>query len=105
MKQYYIGYTVSIKKMKEILLCIPRVEGILNRDFIYRHIKKMDVGVIKSIVEKPLRNEYDYKRIIIKMSIDPLNQRGAYILERFSKGENVKLVYEPSNNWKMVSAH
>ena len=54
--------------MKEILLCIPRVEGILKRDFIYRHIKKMEVGEIKSFVEKPLRNEDRYKRIIIRMS-------------------------------------
>ena len=53
--------------MKEISICIPRVEKMLKRDVIYKHIQKLDVGNIKSIVEKPLRNEDNYKRIIIKM--------------------------------------
>ena len=91
--------------MKDISLCIPRVERLLKLNIIYKHITKMGAGVITSMVEKPLRNEDDYKRIIIRMTIDPLNQQGAYILERFAQGENVKLVYEPSNYWKMVSAH
>jgi hypothetical protein len=91
--------------MKEISMCIPRVEKLLKRDVIYRHIEKMDVGIIKSIIEKPLRNEDNYKRIIIKMLINPLNTLGAYILERFSKGENVKLVYNPSTYWKLVCSY
>ena len=91
--------------MKEISICIPRVEKMLKRDVIYKHIQKLDVGNIKSIVEKPLRNEDNYKRIIIKMQINQYNKLGAYMLDRFSKGENVKLVYNPSTYWKLVSSY
>mgnify|MGYP001205730545 CR=1 FL=1 len=91
--------------MKEISICIPRVEKILRREVIYKHIQKMEVGIIKSMVEKPLRNEDNYKRIIIRMLINPFNRLGAYILDRFSKGENVKLVYNLSTYWKLVCSH
>jgi hypothetical protein len=91
--------------MKEISICIPRVESLLRRDFIYSIIDKMKMGKIKKITEKPLRNEDKYKRIIIKMSIDPLHDSGAYILDRFAKGENVKLVYEKAHYWKLVSSY
>ncbi len=91
--------------MKEISICIPRVERLLKRDFVYRIIDKMKMGKIKKIVEKPLRNEEQYKRIIIKMLIDPYHINGAYILERFEKGENVKLVYENTHYWKLVSSY
>ena len=91
--------------MKETSICIPRVEKMLKRDVIYKHIQKLDVGNIKSIVEKPLRNEDNYKRIIIKMQINQYNTLGAYMLDRFSKGENVKLVYNPSTYWKLVSSY
>ena len=63
--------------MKEISICIPRVEKMLKRDVIYKHIQKLDVGNIKSIVEKPLRNEDNYKRIIIKMQINQYNNCNA----------------------------
>lgn len=91
--------------MKEISICIPRVEKMLKREVVYKNIQKLDVGIIKSIVEKPLRNEDNYKRIIIKMVINQSKTLGAYILDRFSKGENVKLVYNPSTYWKLVCYH
>jgi hypothetical protein len=91
--------------MTEISICIPRVECILKRDFVYNVIKKMKMGSIKKIIEKPLRNESNYKRIIIKMMIDPFNVQAAYVLDRFSKGENIKLVYERSRYWKLVRSH
>ena len=65
----------------------------------------MKMGSIKKIIEKPLRNESNYKRIIIKMMIDPFNVQAAYVLDRFSKGENIKLVYERSRYWKLVRSH
>ena len=91
--------------MKYLSICIPRVERNLNRDFVYSVIKRMKIGSIQKIIEKPLRNECNYKRIIIKILIDPLNVRCAYIMDRFSKGENVKLVYENAHYWKMVRSY
>lgn len=92
-------------KMKEISICIPRVECLVNRDFVYSVMKKMKIGTIQKIIEKPLKNECYYKRIIIKMLVDPLNVRTAYIIDRFSKGENVKLVYNHSHYWKLVRSY
>lgn len=90
---------------KDITMCIPRVENVTNKDFVYQTLCKINAGKIKKIVEKPLKNEKNYKRLLIKMSINQHNQNGAYILDRFSKGENIKVVYDNQEYWRVVSSH
>lgn len=90
---------------KDITICIPRVENVTNKDFVYQTLCKINAGKIKKIVEKPLKNEKNYKRLLIKMSINQHNQTGAYILDRFSKGENIKVVYDNQEYWRVVSSY
>ena len=90
---------------KDITMCIPRVENFTNKDFVYKTLCKINAGKIKKIVEKPLKNEKNYKRILIQMTINQNNQNGAYILDRFSKGENIKVVYENQEYWRVVSSY
>lgn len=90
---------------KDITMCIPRVENVTNKDFVYKILCKINAGKIKKIIEKPLKNEKNYKRLLIKMTINQNNQNGAYILDRFSKGENIKVVYENQEYWRVVSSY
>lgn len=90
---------------KDITICIPRVENVTNKYFVYQTLCKINAGKIKKIVEKPLKNEKNYKRLLIKMSINQHNQTGAYILDRFSKGENIKVVYDNQEYWRVVSSY
>jgi len=90
---------------KDILICIPRVENIITKDFVHQKICKTNAGKIKYIIEKPLKKEKNFKRLLIKMAINMKNQNGAYILDRFSKGENVKIVYDNQDYWRLVSSY
>ena len=90
---------------KDITMCIPRVENVTNKDFVYKILCKINAGKIKKIIEKPLKNEKNYKRLLIQMTINQNNQNGAYILDRFSKGENIKVVYENQEYWRVVSSY
>ena len=87
---------------KEIKICIPRVENNIHREYIYKKIKKINAGKIQSFVEKPLKSEKRFKKIFIKMKIDPLNAMGAYILDHFSKGHCIKLVYHHEHYWRLL---
>jgi len=90
---------------KDITMCIPRVDNVTHKDFVYKTLCKIKAGKIKKIVEKPLKNEKNYKRLLIKMAINENNQNGAYILDRFSKGENIKVVYDNQEYWRLVSSY
>ena len=48
-------------------LCIPRMDASISRDYIYNIFNILNVGHIEYINEIPLRNEADYKRIIIRI--------------------------------------
>ena len=90
---------------KDITMCIPRVDNVTRKDFVYQTLCKIQAGKIKKIVEKPLKNDKNYKRLLIKMAINENNQNGAYILDRFSRGENIKVVYENQEYWRLVSSY
>ena len=59
---------------KDILICIPRVENIITKDFVHQKICKTNAGKIKYIIEKPLKKEKNFKRLLIKMAINMKNQ-------------------------------
>ena len=90
---------------KGIKICIPRVENNIHREYIYKKIKKINAGKIESFVEKPLKSEKRFKKIFIKMKIDPLNAMGAYILDHFSKGQCIKLVYHHEHYWRLLETN
>ena len=90
---------------KDITMCIPRVDNVTHKDFVYQILCKIKAGKVKKIVEKPLKNDKKYKRLLIKMAINENNQNGAYILDRFSKGENIKVVYDNQEYWRLVSSY
>ena len=86
-------------------MCIPRVHNLIHKEFVLSKLRKINAGKIKTIIEKPLKKEKDYKRILIKICLDLTRKNGAYIKERFSKGENIKIVYNNEEYWRVVSSY
>jgi len=106
-QEYYIEIIYIILIMiTSVALCIPRVHMNVSKAFIRTTLKKMRFGEIKSIYEKPLRTESDYKRIIINANLNPNQKNGAFVKERIESGQNVKVVYDDySAYWKMEQFH
>ncbi len=83
-------------------ICIPRTYKTIPKHFINQKMKKCNFGDILSIVEKPLRNNIDYKkvtiRIVLKKSIN-----GNYLLENIKNGTSLKLVYNGMDFWRIFN--
>ncbi len=81
-------------------LCIPRMESIVTKDFIFKTFQKLNIGYIERIIEIPLHNDIKYKRIIliIFLNNNPLN---IMIRNQMSNNETVKLVYDMPWYWKI----
>ena len=90
---------------KEITLCIPKVQNILQKDYIHRKLKKINAGKVQSIIEKPIKNEENYKRVLVKMRLNMSNDIGQYMMNHFSNGNCIKLVYHKSEYWRLVHAY
>lgn len=85
-----------------VALCIPRVHTNVSKSFIRSTLTKMKFGEIKSIYEKPLKTETEYKRIIINAKLNPRQRNGAFVQERIDSGQSVKVVYDDyAAYWKM----
>jgi len=100
-------YTVSIiiKMMRQQIktMCIPRISRGTTKQFIKNTVNKCNFGEIKSIVEKPLRNEIDYKKVIIRLLVDNFTINGSYLLKNTEKGNTIKIVYNNFEYWKLVN--
>ena len=86
-------------------VCIPRIHNKIPKEYIYNVFCKLRIGKIQRITEIPLHNEQDFKRVFIKIHWNELSKNTKYIQDRFSTGENVKVVHDDSSNfWKIVKA-
>lgn len=82
-------------------LCIPRMENKIIKKEIFNVFKKLNIGYIEKIIELPLKNETEYKRIIIKIKWNN-TQQSEKIQSRLHNGEPVYIVYEMPWFWKIV---
>ena len=85
-------------------ICIPRVEKDLNVKYIQEIFEKWNIGRISQIKEHTLHSDGQHKRIMIDMLINPNQQNGSYVINRFNRGQNIKLVHDEPWYWKMVEA-
>jgi hypothetical protein len=83
-------------------ICIPRMETSISYRFIQQTLIKMNIGKIRKIVEIPLKNEKDYKRVLITLQWHNFNPRSQIVHQRLEEGKNVKIVYDNPWYWKMV---
>ena len=86
-------------------LCIPKVDANVSKDFIYKTISKLKFGQIQNIVEIPLRNDSNHKRIIIKLWWNDNEPRIAHIKKDLNEIGSLKIVYDMPWYWKVVTFH
>jgi predicted metal-dependent TIM-barrel fold hydrolase len=84
-------------------LCIPRLEKTVNRSYILKTFTKLNIGYIESINEIPLRNDANYKRIIIKVIWNTSTPNSNIMLEHLQNNETVKVVHDMPWYWKVVA--
>jgi len=84
------------------MLCIPRIENIITKDYVLKTFNKLRIGSIEQINEIPLRNDARYKRIIIKVNWSD-SDNADFIQRRLDNNETVKVVHDFPWFWKVVS--
>ena len=85
--------------MSKTFICIPRMEIDVSLDYIRKTINKLGIGAIRRVVEIPLHNDPNYKRIMIYVSWSNKNN---YILNRLQDGKSVKLVHNGPWYWRLI---
>lgn len=87
---------------KYTMLCIPRMQKSISIEYIQQIFNKLNVGKIIKITDMVLRNDTEYKRILIHIVWATNNPRAIYIQTRLSEGKNIKLVHNNPWYWKVV---
>lgn len=85
--------------MSKTYICIPRMEIDVSLDYIRKTIDKLGIGVIRRVVEIPLHNDHNYKRIMIYVSWSNKNN---YILNMLQDGKSIKLVHNGPWYWRLI---
>jgi hypothetical protein len=85
-----------------IVLCIPRMECAVPKDYILQIFQKLKIGKIDSIQEIPLHNGTQYKRIIVKVHWNLQNIRAQNIHKRLSQDKSIKIVHSMPWYWLCV---
>jgi hypothetical protein len=94
---------IEMEKLPKLhSICIPRVDMNVSKGFIFNIFKQMKIGYIEGIYEIPIRNDDQYKRILIKIRWNK-SQMANYINERFNTDQNIKVVYSMPWYWICVS--
>lgn len=95
-----------MKQIKENInsICIPRVDNTISKEYIQNKIENLGLGKIEYIAERPLKNEEDYKRIIIKYKWNYKNDRVEKIKKTINELGSLKYVYNMPWYWKICSA-
>ena len=74
------------------VLCIPRIDNTTTKKYIFDKIRLLDWGIISKIIEIPLKNESDKKRIIINLKWNNKENTNIY-KEKLLNNETIKLVH------------
>lgn len=86
-------------------LCIPKVDAGVSKYYIYKTLSKLRIGHIQNITEIPLRNDPNYKRIIIKLFWNENEPRIKNIKKNLCESGSLKIVHDMPWYWKVVTFH
>jgi len=81
LKDNYAGWRSKALPRPSTSLCIPRMEASVSRDYIYSVFNQLNIGHIEQMNEIPLRNEKDFKRILLRIRLN--NSETANTVGRF----------------------
>ena len=85
-------------------ICIPRVDMKQRREYILNKFAKLEIGNIQKMFEIPLRNNTNYKRIIIKLKCNLNSKNSQQMINHLNESGTVKLVYDMPWYWKVCLA-
>ena len=84
---------------KKRTLCIPRVSKDTSINDILKKISSIKIGIIYKILELPVRNQEDYKKILIVIEFK--GERGKELEKLVEEGKSIKVIYREPWYWKM----
>ena len=82
-------------------LCIPKIDTNIKREFIFKKLCDLHIGYIYKLVEIPLKNNGNFKRILVKVRWNHFDTTNK-IRNRITSGNPVYFVYEMPWFWKIV---
>jgi len=77
----------------------------ITRETIFKTFCKIKWGYIEKITEIPLKNNTDYKRVIIRLKWNMNIPKNRNIHERLSQQQYVCLVYDMPWYWKIFASN
>ncbi len=89
-------YVICFTYMLNPSICIPKVEGTVNKSFIYKVFDRYNFGKIKKI---DLIKTNNYKRAFIHYSYWHDNNNANYAKDLILSGEDIKLIYSMPWYW------
>jgi len=84
-------------------LCIPRIKQEFTKRFIRSTVDKCGFGQIQSIIERPLRNDKQYKKVVIRLIVDKYSKNGTYLQYNTDNGITLKIAYNDFEYWRLIS--
>lgn len=81
------------------------MESSISKEYIFNIISSLHLGKIDRITEIPLRNNPDYKRIIIKLRWNEIEQNSRNLRNQLETSGSIKVVHDMPWYWKVVSTH
>jgi hypothetical protein len=81
------------------------METSISKEYIYKIISSLHLGKIDRITEIPLRNNTDYKRIIIKLQWNNTEETSINLKKQLETFGSLKIVHNMPWYWKVVSTH
>ncbi len=84
------------------VLCIPRIECTITKEYIQKIINRLNIGKIESFQEIPHNNDSMYKRIIIKIKWNMQTSQSQTIHNRLMENKSIKIVHDMPWYWLCV---
>ena len=85
---------------KPVSMCIPRIQSDYSSDFIKNIFHKKNIGNVSKIIEIPYKTDPSLKRVILYVYLNK-NETTKIIKERFSKNQDIKIIYDDFWFWKI----
>jgi len=85
-------------------ICIPRVDANLEINYIKETMNNLNIGYVKKIREIPLKNDNNYKRILMRFKWKENNEQSINLQKQMETLGSLKVVHNMPWYWKLVVA-
>jgi len=87
-------------------LCIPRIETIYTREYIFSIVRKLKWGEIAKLLESIPKNNTDYRCVMIDIEWDDTNGN-TDLKNRLLKGQYINIVHDETTPqfWRIMESN